>query len=230
MKKNGYAWWMSRLQAIFTQVDIVRLDHFRGFEAYWEIPAEEETAVVGQWVKGPGLDFFHTIQQKMGELPIIAEDLGVITPEVEELRDTFDFPGMKILQFAFGGEKNSNFLPHTYPHNSVVYTGTHDNETTVGWYYNATLAEQDHVRRYMSSDGHDIAWDMIRMAFSSVADMAVIPLQDHMKLDNSARMNFPGKSSGYWQWRFTSQMLTGEIQRRLVEITELYGRLPQTAA
>ena len=227
MKKNGYAWWMSRLQAIFTQVDIVRLDHFRGFEAYWEIPAEEETAVIGQWVKGPGLDFFHTIQAKMGELPIIAEDLGVITPEVEEMRDAFDFPGMKILQFAFGGEKNSSFLPHTFLHNCVVYTGTHDNETTVGWYRNASLAEQDHVRRYMASDGHDIAWDMIRLAFSSVADMAVIPLQDHMKLDNAARMNFPGKSSGYWQWRYTPDMLTGEIQMRLAELTELYGRLLQ---
>ncbi|MEJ2747754.1 MAG: 4-alpha-glucanotransferase [Anaerolineae bacterium] len=228
MKKNGYAWWISRLQAIFTQVDIVRLDHFRGFEAYWEIPAEEETAVVGQWVKGPGLDFFHAMQQKMGELPIIAEDLGVITPEVEEMRDAFDFPGMKILQFAFGGEKNSSFLPHTFIHNCVVYTGTHDNETTVGWYRNASLAEQDHVRRYMASNGHDIAWDLIRLAFSSVADMAVIPLQDHMKLNNSARMNFPGKASGYWQWRFTPEMLTGEIEMRLVELTELYGRLPQT--
>ncbi len=228
MKKNGYAWWMSRLQAIFTQVDIVRLDHFRGFEAYWEIPAEEETAVIGQWVKGPGLDFFHTIQEKMGELPIIAEDLGVITPEVEELRDTFDFPGMKILQFAFGGEKNSDFLPHNFRRNCVVYTGTHDNETTLGWYKNASLVEQDHVRRYMASDGHDIAWDMIRLAFSSSADLAVIPLQDHMKLDNAARMNFPGKSNGYWQWRFTPEMLTGEIQKRLVEMTELYGRLPQT--
>ena len=230
MKQNGYAWWMSRLQAIFTQVDIVRLDHFRGFEAYWEIPAEEETAVIGQWVKGPGKDFFHAMQEKMGDLPIIAEDLGVITPEVEALRDDFDFPGMKILQFAFGGEKNSNFLPHTYPHNCVVYTGTHDNETTVGWYQNATLAEQDHVRRYMSSDGHDIAWEMIRLAFSSVADMAVVPLQDHMKLDNSARMNFPGKASSYWQWRFTPEMLTGEIQMRLVELTELYGRLPEINA
>jgi 4-alpha-glucanotransferase len=228
MKKNGYAWWMSRLQAIFTQVDIVRLDHFRGFEAYWEIPAEEETAVIGQWVKGPGLDFFHTIQEKMGELPIIAEDLGVITPEVEELRDTFDFPGMKILQFAFGGEKNSDFLPHNFKRNCVVYTGTHDNETTVGWYQNASIQEKDHVRRYMASDGHDIAWDMIRLAFASAADMAVIPLQDHMKLDNVARMNFPGKASGYWQWRFTPDMLTGEIQKRLVELTELYGRLPET--
>ncbi len=228
MAEDGYAWWQARLKATLAQVDIVRLDHFRGFEAYWEIPAEEETAVIGQWIKGPGLDFFHTMQEKMGDLPIIAEDLGVITPEVEAMRDEFDFPGMKILQFAFGGEKNSSFLPHTFPRNCVVYTGTHDNETTVGWYQNASPAEQDHVRRYTASDGHDIAWAMIRLAFASVANMAVAPLQDLMKLDNSARMNFPGKASGYWQWRFTPEMLTDEIRRRLVELTELYGRLPET--
>lgn len=227
MAEDDYAWWQARLKATLTQVDIVRLDHFRGFEAYWEIPADEETAVIGQWVKGPGLEFFQTMVEILGDLPIIAEDLGVITPEVEEMRDTFDFPGMKILQFAFGGEKNSSFLPHTFPRNCVVYTGTHDNETTVGWYRNASLAEQDHVRRYLASDGFDIAWDMIRLAFASVANMAVVPLQDTMGIDNSARMNFPGKASGYWQWRFIPEMLTEDIQRRLVEITELYGRLPE---
>ena len=234
MAEDDYAWWQARLQAVLAQVDVVRLDHFRGFEAYWEIPAAEETAVVGEWIKGPGQDFFHVMQEKVGRhlpsgnLPIIAEDLGVITPEVEKLRDTFDFPGMKILQFAFGGEKNSNFLPHNFVHNSVVYTGTHDNETTIGWYQNASPSEQDHVRRYLASDGHDIAWELIRLAFSSVANMAVIPLQDHMKRDNSARMNFPGKASGYWQWRFTPGALTDEIRYRLAELTELYGRLPET--
>ena len=230
MAQDGYSWWRARLQAVLAQVDVVRLDHFRGFEAYWEIPAEEKTAVVGRWVEGPGLSFFQTMQEKLGDLPIIAEDLGVITPAVETLRDTFDFPGMKILQFAFGGEKNSSFLPHTYSHNCVVYTGTHDNETTLGWYQNASPAEQDHVRRYLASDGSDIAWEMIRLALASVADMAVIPLQDHMKLDNAARMNFPGKASGYWQWRFTPEMLTGEIRDRLAELTELYGRCPGAAA
>ncbi|MCP4428166.1 MAG: 4-alpha-glucanotransferase [Chloroflexi bacterium] len=226
MAEDDYAWWQARLRAILAQVDIVRLDHFRGFEAYWEIPAEEETAVIGQWVKGPAMDFFQTMQAALGsDLPIIAEDLGVITPGVETLRDAFDFPGMKILQFAFGGERNSDFLPHHFDKNCVVYTGTHDNETTLGWYQNASLDEQDHVRRYLGSDGHDVVWDMIRSAFASVANTAVIPLQDLMKLDNSARMNFPGKSSGYWQWRFTPDMLVDEIQRRLVELTELYGRL-----
>ncbi len=228
MAEDDYAWWQDRLRAVLAQVDVVRLDHFRGFEAYWEIPAEEETAVVGEWITGPGQAFFQAMQEKLSDLPIIAEDLGVITTEVEALRDAFGFPGMKILQFAFGGEKNSNFLPHNFTHNAVVYTGTHDNETTTGWYQNASPSEQDHVRRYLASDGHDIAWDLIRLAFSSVADMAVIPLQDHMKLDNSARMNYPGKASGYWQWRFTPETLTDEISYRLAELTALYGRLPKT--
>jgi 4-alpha-glucanotransferase len=230
MAEDGYTWWADRLQSTFTQVDIVRLDHFRGFDAYWEIPASEPTAVIGRWVKGPGHHFFQTMRNKLGNLPIIAEDLGVITRTVRELRDAFEFPGMKILQFAFGGEKNSTFLPHTFTSNCVVYTGTHDNETTVGWYQNAGIEEQDHVRRYISSDGHDIAWDLIRMAYSSVADTAVVPMQDLMKLDNKSRMNFPGKVGGFWQWRYTSEMLNGEIARRLRRITELYGRVHEKEA
>lgn len=227
MAQNDYAWWTARLEAIFAQVDIVRLDHFRGFEAYWEIPGTEPTAVVGRWVRGPGIAFFQVMQNRLGELPIIAEDLGVITPGVIELRDTFEFPGMKILQFAFGGERNSTFLPHTFSSNCVVYTGTHDNETTVGWYQNANESERDHVRRYMATDGNDIAWDLIRLAYASVADTAVIPLQDLMILDNQARMNYPGKTGGYWQWRYTSDMLTYDIANRLRELTELYGRIPE---
>jgi 4-alpha-glucanotransferase len=224
MTRDGYTWWASRLQSIFEQVDIVRLDHFRGFEAYWEIPATEPTAVVGRWVKGPGIPFFQAMQVKLGELPIIAEDLGVITPEVIQLREAFAFPGMKILQFAFGGERNSSFLPHTFDPNSVVYTGTHDNETTVGWYQNCSEEERDHVRRYTATDGHDIAWAMVRLAFASVADTAVIPMQDLMQLDNQARMNYPGRVGGYWQWRFTPDMLTDIIGYRLRELSELYGR------
>jgi 4-alpha-glucanotransferase len=229
MAENGYAWWANRLRAVFTQVDIVRLDHFRGFDAYWEIPAEEPTAMVGRWVRGPGIPFFEAMRRQLGELPIIAEDLGVITPAVVEMRDTFDFPGMKILQFAFGGEQNSTFLPHRFNSNCVVYTGTHDNETTVGWYMNASEAERDHVRRYMGTDGHDIAWDMMRLAYRSVADMAVIPMQDLLKLDNRARMNYPGKASGYWQWRYIPEMLDGGISLRLREFSELYGRMPAEA-
>ncbi|MFN2122513.1 MAG: 4-alpha-glucanotransferase, partial [Candidatus Promineifilaceae bacterium] len=226
MRKTDYTWWASRFEMTLTQVDIIRIDHFRGFAAYWEIPADEPTAEVGRWVKGAGKEFFEIMEARLGRLPIIAEDLGVITPEVVRLRDTFGFPGMKILQFAFGGERNSSFLPHNFGRNFVVYTGTHDNETTLGWYQNASISEKDHVRRYTARDGSDISWDMIRLAYASVADSAVVPLQDLMKLDNSARMNYPGKLGGWWTWRYTPEMLTDEIVQRLCEITELFGRIP----
>jgi 4-alpha-glucanotransferase len=224
MAENGYAWWADRLRAIFNQFDIVRLDHFRGFEAYWEIPADEPTAVIGRWTPAPGMQFFHAVNDMLGELPIIAEDLGVITAGVEALRDEFAFPGMKVLQFGFGGERNNAFLPHTYAQNCVVYTGTHDNDTTLGWYQSAAEHEQDHVRRYLSSDGNDIVWDLIRAAYASVADMAVVPLQDLMKLGTEARMNFPGKLGHNWVWRFTQDMLDDSIGWRLAELSELYGR------
>ncbi len=226
MKKDNYAWWVKRLQMTFTQADVVRIDHFRGFEAYWEIPADEPTAVKGQWVKGPAADFFESMFEQLGELPIIAEDLGLITPEVEELRDQFDFPGMKILQFAFGGERNSDFLPHYFLHNSVVYTGTHDNDTVIGWYQSSSEDERDHFRRYMGVDGHDVAWDMIRMAYMSVADTAIATMQDLMRLGTEARMNFPGKVGGYWRWRYTEKMLTKHITGNLRLLTEMYGRVP----
>lgn len=226
MASDGYAWWIKRLQMVFTQVDMVRIDHFRGFEAYWEIPAEEETAVVGRWVKGPGSVFFEAMHEALGDLPIIAEDLGVITPAVVELRDQFGFPGMKILQFAFGGERNSDFLPFCFSNNCVVYVGTHDNETAIGWNLNASEEERDHVRRYLSRDGHDIAWDLIRLAYASVADTAIATVQDLMTLGNEGRMNYPSRPSGNWQWRYSSEMLTDEIAHRLAGITELYGRAP----
>jgi 4-alpha-glucanotransferase len=222
--EDGYKWWVARLGMVLSTVDVVRIDHFRGFDAYWEIPADEPTAVKGRWVKGPGLAFFEAMHNSMGQLPIIAEDLGVITPAVEALRDRFEFPGMKILQFAFGGERNSNFLPHNFGRNCAVYTGTHDNETTLGWYQNASSDEQDHIRRYAARDGSDIAWDMIRLAHASVADTAVVPLQDVLSLDNMARMNFPGKSGGWWTWRFQQSMLNDSTAARLREITELFGR------
>lgn len=227
MAQDDFAWWVKRLQMTFTQADIVRIDHFRGFDAYWEIPAEEPTAMVGRWVKGPGLHFFQKMRDQLGDLPIIAEDLGVITPSVRALRDQFDFPGMKILQFAFGGERNSDFLPHHFgTPNCVVYTGTHDNDTTVGWYRSADEWERDHIRRYLSVDGRNIAWDMIRLAWMSVADTAVATLQDLMRLGGEARMNFPGKVGGYWRWRYTPDMLDDIIQYYLREITDLYGRIP----
>ncbi|MCA9898039.1 MAG: 4-alpha-glucanotransferase [Anaerolineales bacterium] len=227
MADNGYKWWATRLQMCFTQADIVRIDHFRGFDAYWEIPADEPTAVIGQWVKGPGQAFFQAMRDQLGELPLIAEDLGVITPDVVALRDAFDFPGMKILQFAFGGERNSDFLPHHFnTPNCVVYTGTHDNDTVVGWYRSADEWERDHIRRYLSVDGHNIAWDMIRLAWMSVADTAVAMMQDLMQLDTEARMNFPGKVGGYWRWRYAADMLNDRMMHQLREITELYGRIP----
>jgi 4-alpha-glucanotransferase len=229
---TGYQWWKARLATCFVQADIVRIDHFRGFAAYWEIPAEEPTAVVGRWVKGPGQRFFDAIGETLADLPIIAEDLGVITPDVEALRDDNAFPGMKVLQFAFGGDKTSGFLPFTYDKNSVVYTGTHDNETTLGWYRNATDAERDHARRYMSVSGQNIVWDLIRLAHASVADMAVIPLQDLLVLGNEARMNFPGKTGGWWRWRFTDEMARlrfPEVALGLSAFADLYGRVPLAA-
>ena len=225
MIEQKFAWWVTRIQATLQLVDIVRIDHFRGFDAYWEIPASEPTAVKGEWVKAPGRQLFETLRAELGDLPIIAEDLGVITPEVEALRDDFDLPGMKILQFAFGGAQENVFLPFNYTRNCVVYTGSHDNETTLGWYQNASASEQDHVRRYLARDGHDVAWDMIRLAHSSVANMAVIPLQDIMVLGNEARMNFPGKVGGYWAWRYTDEMLADWMVSRLRGMTELYGRV-----
>jgi 4-alpha-glucanotransferase len=229
MAGDQYDWWAQRIHMNLIQADIIRIDHFRGFEAYWEIPAEEPTAVVGKWVKGPEEAFFEAMREQLGDLPIIAEDLGVITPEVEALRDGFNLPGMKILQFAFGGERNSSFLPHNFGRNSVVYTGTHDNETTLGWYLNASDEERDHVRRYMAVSGRDIVWDLIRLAYTSVASMAVIPMQDLFVLGNEARMNFPGKEGGWWRWRYTQEMFSARapgIAMGLSALAELYGRAP----
>lgn len=227
---DNYDWWVKRIHMNLVQADIVRIDHFRGFEAYWEIPATEPTAVIGRWVKGPDAAIFEAVRAKLGDLPIIAEDLGVITPEVEALRDRFNFPGMKILQFAFGGERNNSFLPHTYNKNAVVYTGTHDNETTLGWYLNAAEDERDHLRRYMASSGRDIVWDLIRLAYASTADMAVIPMQDLFVLGNEARMNYPGREGGWWGWRYTREMFTARaagIAMGLAELARLYGRAPE---
>lgn len=224
MADNGYAWWIERFRATFRQVDIVRVDHFRGFEAYWEVPASEETAINGQWVEGPGADFFHVIEEEFGKPPIIAEDLGVITPEVEALRKSFGFPGMKILQFAFNGDNGSDYLPHRYERNYVVYTGTHDNDTTRGWFESAPEGEREFTLKYLGTTGDEIHWDMIRLAFGSVANMAVVPLQDVFGLGTEARMNFPSRAGGNWTWRYTPDRLTDEAARRLAVLAEVYGR------
>ena len=220
------AWWLARIQATLRVVDIIRIDHFRGFEAYWAVPFGEPTAVNGEWRKAPGADLFKTVRARLGDLPIIAEDLGFITPEVRALRDDFGLPGMRIVQFAFSSGPEDPFLPHNYVHNAAVYTGTHDNDTSVGWYrHSSTVEERDFARRYLARDGDDIAWDFIRVAWASVADMALTPLQDLLSLDSEARMNFPGRPSGNWGWRYQADDLSAELGDRLLELTYLYRRL-----
>jgi 4-alpha-glucanotransferase len=224
MKQQKYHWWVERFKKTFKLFDILRIDHYRGFEAYWEIPAKEVTARIGRWVKGPGENLFDAIQQELGSLQIIAEDLGVITPEVNALRNKYHFPGMKVLQFAFSTGPEDNFLPHCYEKNYVVYTGTHDNDTTLGWYDKATEFERDFVKRYCNSNGKAINWDLIRLSMQSVADMAVIPLQDIIGLKSDGRMNFPGTVDGNWEWRFTWDEIKPWMTERLFELTTLYGR------
>ena len=231
MQVSGYRWWLRRIRAALRLYDIVRIDHFRGFAGYWEEPAAETTAINGQWINGPGSDFFEVVARELGELPIIAEDLGEITPDVVALRDGFGLPGMKILQFAFSTDASDKFLPHNYSSNFVVYTGTHDNDTSVGWYQqSSTKHERDHFRRYLRTDGHDPAWSMIEAAFRSVAVMALAPLQDLLSLDTAARMNLPGRASGNWGWRFAPDQLNEFVAARLQEMTLLYGRDPATYA
>ena len=201
LKKTNYAWWVARLRATLSLVDLIRLDHFRGFEAAWHVKAGQPTAEVGDWVPGPGIDLFHALREQLGRLPVIAEDLGVITPGVEKLRDDLGLPGMRILQFAFDGDTENRFLPHHYERNTVVYSGTHDNDTTQGWFRSQPEHTQHFARRYLARDGSDIAWDLIRAAWGSVADYAVAPLQDLLNLDTTARMNLPGRPNGNWGWR-----------------------------
>jgi len=226
MQQNGYLWWIERIRQLLHKVDIVRIDHFRGFEASWEIPASEPTAIVGEWVSGPGAALFEAIEAALGDLPIIAEDLGVITPEVEALRNRFGFPGMKILQFGFALDDNPKYLPHRFEENYIVYPGTHDNNTVIGWFNEAerTGIEKWNCLRYLGTDGSDLAWDFIRTAWRSVANQAVACLQDVMSLGAEARMNHPSTLGGNWQWRYTPEMLTDALRARLMELTEIYER------
>ena len=226
MAEDGYAWWVERLRAAFAQVDILRLDHFRGFAAYWEVPASEPTAINGRWVRGPGAALFSRLEQALGSLPLIAEDLGLITPDVQAMREQFDFPGMKVLQFAFDGDPENLYLPHNHVPNCVVYTGTHDNDTSVGWYSELDEAARDRVRAYLGRDGGDIAWDLIRVALSSVADIAVVPFQDLLRLAGDARMNTPGLLGQNWGWRFRAEALNEGVAGGLRFFTTLYNRLP----
>lgn len=227
-KKTGYEWWIERFRSVLSLVDIVRLDHFRGFAGYYEIPYGAPTAETGRWVTGPGKNFFETIypalsSKKGGTLPIIAEDLGVITDDVVELRDSFNLPGMKILQFGFTGADNP-FLPHNYTRNCVAYSGTHDNDTVRGWYETAPESERDFARRYLGTNGDNIAWDLVRSVWASVAVYAVAPMQDVLSLGGEARMNFPSKLGGNWEWRMSESDMSESLASRLRELNGLYLR------
>ncbi len=224
MKNNGFKWWINRVKVTLELYDIVRIDHFRGFEAYWAVPFGDETAINGEWEKAPGQELFKAIRNELGELPIIAEDLGIITPEVEELRDGFGFPGMKILQFAFHSDEGSGYLPHNYERNFVVYTGTHDNDTLKGWYDTLEDPIKEKILDYTDCDDEHIIRKMIRLAWASVAKMAIIPMQDLLELGSEGRMNIPGIASGNWQWRFTKDQLTTEKAEWLNQISKLYNR------
>ena len=226
MKDDGYRWWIERVRNQLDQVDYIRIDHFRGFEAYWAVPAGEETAMNGKWKKGPGEALFEAIQKALGEeLPIFAEDLGIITPEVEKLRDTLGFPGMKILQFGFDGTGESTFLPHQLgTRNCICYTGTHDNDTTCGWYEHTSEQNKDKVRRYMNTDASSVSWDFIRTCLGTIAKYAIFPVQDLLKLGSEHRMNTPGTATGNWEFRYRSGLLDEGMAKGLKQMTELFGR------
>ena len=226
MKETGYSWWIRRLTAAAKMYDVVRLDHFRGFESYWSVPAGDKTAVGGEWKKGPGLDFIQAVQTALPTLEFIAEDLGYVTPEVRRLQEDSGCPGMKVLQFAFDSREASDYLPHTYPVNSVCYTGTHDNLTLAQWFQEAAPEDVALARRYLGLNSEEgLIWGMIRGGMSSVSRLCVIQMQDYLELGGFARMNFPGTlSSGNWTWRARAGSLTKELSRRILDVTKRYGR------
>jgi 4-alpha-glucanotransferase len=237
LEKDGFSWWIDRIRATLAQVDILRIDHFRGLESYWAVPAGAKTAAGGEWKPGPGSAFFEALEAALGEVPVIAEDLGIITEEVEALRRAHRLPGMKVLQFAFA-EGAESYLPHRYTDpNCVAYTATHDNDTTRGWYAaegpdyahmdaEALRRERDKARRYLARDGSDIAWDLIRLVAGSTADTAIWPMQDVLDLGNDARMNRPGEAEGQWTWRMTPAELESVPAGRLAELSWLCERGP----
>ena len=224
MQNDGFGWWIYRVKATLELYDVVRIDHFRGFEAYWAVPFGEKTAINGKWIKAPGNELFKTIKNELGTLPIIAEDLGIITPEVEALRDGFEFPGMKILQFAFHSNEKDQYLPHNYSSGFVVYTGTHDNDTLRGWYTSLDRNIKMKVLEYADADEQQFVSKMIKLAWSSVANMALIPMQDLLELGGEGRMNTPGTPAGNWQWRFRNDQISDEKINWLNHITNIYNR------
>lgn len=224
MEKDGFGWWRDRMALLLKRYDLMRIDHFRGFEAYWEIPASEETAINGRWVKAPGEALFKVLQQSFDPLPIIAEDLGIITDEVLALRDGFALPGMKILQFAFSGTADNPYLSHNHEVNSVVFTGTHDNDTTLGWYRSLDDGVRGYIAEYMGSPAEAVPWSMIRAAYASVARLAMVPMQDLLELGSEARMNTPGTTEGNWRWRFDWEQIPATLTGRLHHLASLYQR------
>jgi 4-alpha-glucanotransferase len=230
MESDGYSWWIDRMKRTFTLFDGVRIDHFRGFESAWEIPASEPTAIKGHWQLGPGRNLFDALAESLGKLNIIVEDLGLITPKVRALREALGYPGMAVLQFAFGDDPKNPYLPHNHLKNQVVFTGTHDNDTTRGWYESASEMERDSVRRYLSISGDDIVDDLIRAAYESVADTALIPMQDVLELGTEARMNVPGQPEGNWSWRFTWDQLNDGRAAWLAGLARENSRIPAQGA
>ena len=230
MEKNDFLWWRKRFDSLLELVDIIRIDHFRGFAAYWKIPGGSKTAEPGKWVKAPGEKLFNTVKKYLGDLPILAEDLGVITPDVEALRDHFNFPGMKVLQFAFGEGMESKFLPHNFVPNCVVYTGTHDNDTTKGYFEKEKKKDGDifeHAQKYLNYFGNDMVSEMIRVAYASVAVFVIIPLQDILSLGGETRMNFPSTLGGNWSWRFTWDQINNNLTKHNYGLASLYERPPK---
>lgn len=224
MAAEGYAWWVARVQRVLALTDFVRIDHFRAFAAYWEVPGDAPDARGGRWVEGPGMGLFDALRAALGALPIVAEDLGVIDDPVRHLLAATGLPGMKVLQFAFGEDARNPYLPHRHTPNSVVYTGTHDNETTLGWWQGAPENVRDHVRRYYGISGNDVVWDLVRSALASVACFAIVPMQDLLELDNRARMNTPSVAEGNWGWRLRPGDLTDGVAARVRALSTLYGR------
>jgi len=230
MQKDDFAWWRKRFSSLLELVDIIRIDHFRGFEAYWKIPGGSKTAEPGKWVKAPGKELFGTVKKYLGDLPILAEDLGVITKEVEEIRDEFNFPGMKVLQFAFGTDMEKKFLPHNFVPNCVVYTGTHDNDTTRGFFEKEKNNDGDifeHAQKYLNYFNDDMVTELIRIAYASVAVFVVIPMQDILNLGDEARMNFPSTTGGNWGWRFTWDQVDENLPEHYQGLAQLYERPPE---
>jgi 4-alpha-glucanotransferase len=225
MQADGFQWWKARIRTQLTQFDLLRIDHFRGLEAYWEIPAREKTAIMGRWQPAPGDQLFRALKAEFGALPLVAEDLGIITPEVEALRDAHHLPGMKVLHFAFGGGADNPYLPHNHAVNSVVYTGTHDNNTTQGWFQELDDSTRTHLFNYLGGGPNQMPELLVRAALASVARLAVVPMQDVLALDGEHRMNRPGVANGCWRWRFRWEQVEQQVAGHYRHLLELYGRV-----